>query len=108
MDFDGLFDVGRVRSASSVDSEDPEVVLLSITQARHHVMKVRALLWSLIGLSPFHCAGFLVLHNVAKDPAFAIVARHLPLQADSVLGLVIGFGGDWRAGPHCECRVSRL
>lgn len=102
MDFDCLFDIGGVRFASSIDGEDPEGVLLSIGQARHHVVEVGALLRGLIGRSPFHSAGLLVLDEVAENPALSIVAGHFPLQADGVLGLIVGLRGHWRAGTHCE------
>lgn len=106
MDFDGLFDISRVGFASSINSEDPEDVLLSISQARHHVVEVGALLRALIGLNPLHSTRLLVLHQVAKDPAFSIVAGQLPLQADWVLGLIVGLGGHWRAGTHCGDQIS--
>lgn len=75
MHFDRLFDVSRVRFASSVHSEDPEDILLAVLQPRHHVVKVGALFRGFISLNPLHRTGLLVLNEVAKDPAFAIVAR---------------------------------
>lgn len=105
--FDGLFDVGRVRFAGSINSEDPEGILLSISQACHHVVEVRTLFWGLICLNPFNSARLLVLNKVAKDPAFAIMAGHLPLKADRVLGLVVGLWGHWRAGAYCEEKISK-
>lgn len=82
MHFDGLFNISRVRFSSSVNSEDPEGILLSISQSSNHIVEVRALFWALIGLNPLHSTRLLVLHKVAKDPAFSIMARQLPLQAD--------------------------
>lgn len=79
MDFDGLFNVGRVRFAGCIDSKDPEGILLSISQACHHVVKVRTLLWSFVGLSPLYGTRLLIFNEVAKDSSFSIVAGHLPL-----------------------------
>ncbi len=106
MDFDVLFDIGRVRFASSINGKDPKGVLLSISQACHHIVEVRALLWGLIGRNPLHSAWFLVLDEVAKDSAFSIMTGQLPLETDRVLGLIIGLGGHWRAGSHCEEEIS--
>lgn len=105
MDFDCLFDVGRVRFASGVDGEDPEDVLLSISQTCHHVVEVGALLWGLVGWSPLHSAGLLVLNKITKDPALSIVTGQLPLEADGVLGLIVGLGGHWGAGTHYEEKI---
>lgn len=102
MDFDGLLDVSRVRFASGVDGEDPEGVLLSVTQSCRHVVEVGALLWSLIGLDPLHSTWRLVLHQVTKDPSFSVVAGQLPLQTDRVLGFIISLRGNRRAGTHCR------
>lgn len=79
VNFDVLFDVGRVRFARSVDSEDPKGILLSIGQAHHHIVEVRALLWGLIGLNPLHSARLLVLNKIAEDPSLAVMSGHLPL-----------------------------
>lgn len=62
VDFDGLSDVSRVRFASSVHSEDPENILLSIIQTCHHKVKVGALLWGLVGLNPLHSTRLLVFN----------------------------------------------
>lgn len=82
VDLDGLFDVCRVRFASSIYSKDPEDIFLSISQACHHIMEVGTLLWRLIGWIPLHSTGLLILNEVSKDPAFSIVPGQLPLQAD--------------------------
>lgn len=100
VDFDGLFDIGGVRFSCSINSEDPEGVLLSVLQTCHHIVEVGALFWSLIGLKPLHGTRLLILNKIAKDPAFSIMTRQLPLQADRVLGLIIGLRGHWRTGTH--------
>jgi len=101
MDFDVLFDICWVRFACSIDSKDPEGILVSIGQACRHVVEVRTLLWALIGLNPFHCTRLLVLNKVPKDSSFSIMARHLPLQTDRVFGFIISLWGHWRARAHC-------
>ena len=65
-------------------------------------MQVRALLWTLVGLGPLHRPRLLVFNQVAKDPALAIMTRHLPLETDRVFGFVVGLWGDWGTGRNCR------
>lgn len=101
VDFDWIFDIGRVRFASSIDSEDPEGIFHSVGQACHRVVEVRTLLRALIGWNPLHSSRLLVFNKVAKYPALSIMAGHFPLQADRVLGLIISLRSNWWAGTYC-------
>lgn len=107
MDCDGLFDISRVRFASGIDGEDPKGILMFVEQACHHIVEVGALLRGLIGWNPLHSTGLLILDEVAKDATLPVMAGQLPPQADRVLGLIVGLGGHWRAGTHCEDKISQ-